>query len=75
MAKGSGERKEENKGAPPPPFSSFFHLCLLELREEEGVKESRFVRAWRREQRKAWKSEQRGAWREQRQPSISSFKR
>jgi hypothetical protein len=31
---------EENKGVIPPPFSSFFHLCLVELGEEERAKES-----------------------------------
>jgi hypothetical protein len=27
------ESEDENKEAPPPLFSSFFHLCLLELGE------------------------------------------
>jgi hypothetical protein len=61
---------------------SFIFICLsLERRREqrrvqicESKGECRFVRAWRREQRRAWRREQRGAWRrEQRQPSISSF--
>jgi hypothetical protein len=59
---GFRESKEGNKGAPPPLFSSFFHLCVLELRVGSlvflQVFEGRFVRAWRREQRRAWRREQ-----------------
>jgi hypothetical protein len=40
---GLAESKEENKGAPPPLFSSLFHLCSLDLGVEsleEKAKES-----------------------------------